>query len=370
MNVIYQHSWKWILIVLVASEISGSGCSSKAEFNSPVSQRKFCINDTMMQKIKIDTARITQIENELELTGKVTFNEENVIRIFPVISGLVTRIEVTLGDHVIKGQVLAIIRSSEMAGLENDLVASKSNLEIAQKNYYATSQMFSSGLISEKENLTAQKELQKAKSEVDKVQNIFSSYGGGDKTDYIIRSPVNGLIVDKQINPNMMIRTDNNNPLFTISDLNEVWVIANVYESDIPKIKLGQDVDITTLSYGNKEFKGKIDKIYNVLDPDNKTMKLIVKLPNDDHLLKPEMFAEVKVLYKEDSTSLMIPSQSLIFDNSKHYVLVFRNKCDIQVRQVTIAHSLSDRTYLKSGVSSGEKIISVNKLLIYNALTD
>lgn len=99
----------------------------------------------------------------------------------------------------------------------------------------------------------------------------------------------------------MAIRADNSNDLFTVSNLNDVWVLANVYESNISKVHLGDNVEVTTLSYPGRVFHGKIDKILNVLDPTNKVMKIRVVLPNPDYALKPEMFTSVNVQSKSDS---------------------------------------------------------------------
>ena len=120
----------------------------------------------------------------------------------------------------------------------------------------------------------------------------------------------------------MMIRSDNATGLFTISDLKNVWVMANVYESNISFVKMGDSVNITTLSYPGKIFRGKIDKIMNVLDPSNKVMKLRIVLRNPDYLLKPEMFASVVVNTTENKKMLSIPARTLIFDHSQYYVLV------------------------------------------------
>jgi len=94
--------------------------------------------------------------------------------------------------------------------------------------------------------------------------------GGNTQGEFIVRAPISGFVVEKQINNNMAIRNDNNNSLFTISDLRNVWILANVYESNISEVHLGDDVEVTTLSYPGRKFHGKVDQILNVLDPTNK----------------------------------------------------------------------------------------------------
>src|SRR5690606_19327670 len=126
----------------------------------------------------------------------------------------------------------------------------------------------------------------------------------------------------------------NNQNLFTVSELNDVWVLANVFETDIAKVKEGYSADIVTISYPDKVFHGKVDKIYNFLDPATKTMQIRIRLDNKDMELKPEMFATITLRYNDGNSMIAVPSSALIFDRSKNYVLVFRDKYNIQVREV------------------------------------
>lgn len=168
----------------------------------------------------------------------------------------------------------------------------------------------------------------------------------------------------------MEIRTDNSANIFTISELDDVWVMANVFETDIAKIKEGYEADVVTVSYPDEPFHGKIDKINNFLDPATKTMQVRIRIDNKNMLLKPEMFATVYVKYTDHDEKIAVPSAAVIFDNSKNYVLVFKDKFNIAVRQVEVAKTSGDLTYLSSGLQADEKVISKNQLLIYDALKD
>ena len=165
-----------------------------------------------------------------------------------------------------------------------------------------------------------------------------------------------------------MIRSDNATGLFTISDLKNVWVMANVYESNISFVKTGDSVNITTLSYPGKIFRGKIDKIMNVLDPSNKVMKLRIILSNPGYLLKPEMFASVVVNTTENKRELSIPSRTLIFDHSQYYVLVYKSPTEITIRPVQVSSTVGDRSYISEGLTEGEHLIGTQALLIYQEL--
>jgi cobalt-zinc-cadmium efflux system membrane fusion protein len=166
----------------------------------------------------------------------------------------------------------------------------------------------------------------------------------------------------------MALRPDNSSNLFTISDLKNVWVIANVYESSISIIRPGDSVNVSTLSYPGKIFKGKVDKIMNVLDPTNKVMKVRIVLSNPDYLLKPEMFANVMLNNTENNRMLSIPSTALIFDHSQYYVLVYKSPSDITIRAVQVESTIGDKTYISDGLSEGEKVIGSQALLIYQEL--
>ncbi len=344
-----------------------TGCHSTSQ-KVAVSDPRFCIPDSLMGQIKYDTARVKKVSNELRLIGKITFDQDKVVRIYPLVSGVVTEVKVSLGSFVKKDQILAVIRSSEMASAENDYSSAKANLASAEKTFAADSDLYRSGILSEKELTVSRGELQKARSEFRRAGTVLSVYGSGSQSDYVVKAPVTGFIVEKFVNANMQIRSDNNTNLFTISDLRKVWVIANVYESDISSISVNEKAEVSTISYPGRKFAGSIDKIYNVLDPDNKTMKVQIQLDNPDYILKPEMFAVALVRQETSERMLSVPASTVIFDRNQYWVLVYRNKCDIETRSLDIVSSNSSDTFIRSGVSEGDLIISNKQLLLYNAI--
>jgi membrane fusion protein, heavy metal efflux system len=343
-----------------------ASCTNKTD--QAEDKKGYVLPDSLLKTIEIDTVGISRVLNTLTLTGKVDFNEDNVIKIFPVISGLVSDIKVMVGDYVKQGQVLAVIKSPEMAGYSNDYVTAQSNLGIAKKNLDAANDMYQSGLASQKDQLTAQEGYNQAVSALEKAKRVLNLNGGSMTGEYLVKSPINGFVVERQVNNNMMIRTDNATGLFTISDLKNVWVMANVYESNISFVKTGDSVDITTLSYPGKIFRGKIDKIMNVLDPSNKVMKLRIVLSNPGYLLKPEMFASVVVNTTENKKMISIPSRGLIFDHSQYYVLVYKSPSDITIRPVQVLNTVGERSFISEGLTEGERLIGTQALLIYQEL--
>jgi membrane fusion protein, heavy metal efflux system len=343
--------------------------SCKSNNNADAQQSdKYVMPDSLFRTLKIDTVTKCPLVNSITLTGQVAFNDDKVSKLYPMVSGNIEDIKVMLGDYVTAGQTLGVIRSTEMAGYSNDLVNAQTNLGVAKKNLDATEDMFSSGLASQKDVLSAQASYEQAKSELNRVNSVLKINGGSTQGDYVVKSPIDGFVVEKFVTNDMAIRSDNGTNLFTICDLSNVWVMANVYESNITNVHLGDSVNVTTLSYPDKIFKGKIDKILNVLDPTSKVMKVRVVLPNPGYLLKPEMFASVTIDTKENQEAICVPSQALVFDNSQYYVLVYKSNSDIEIKPVRVINSIGNKTFISVGVDEGDIIIGSQALLIYQAL--
>ncbi|HEY9196492.1 MAG TPA: efflux RND transporter periplasmic adaptor subunit, partial [Mucilaginibacter sp.] len=184
----------------------------------------------------------------------------------------------------------------------------------------------------------------------------------------VIKAPESGYIVEKNITTGSFIRQDNNGSLFTISNMKDVWIWANVFETDISKVKTGYTAKVTTLAYPGKVFEGKVDAISSVLDPDNKVMKIKIVLPNTGMLLKPEMFTNVLITNNDTATSVAVPAKAVVFDSSKNFVVVYNGKCDLRVQEVSVIKTVDDVTYIASGLKPGDKVISKNGLLLYDAL--
>lgn len=356
------------IIVIGIIALIQYGCGEK---NKQVDEReKYVIPDSLMKVITIDTAKIGDKVGAVSLTGMVDFNQEKQVNIFPLVSGNVQDIKVELGDFVKVGQVLAIVKSSEMAGYTNNLTDAESNLTVAKNNLSAQKALFNNGLSSQIDLTNAQAAYDQAEAQLQMAKRVLHVNGNTTNGDYIVKAPISGFIVQKNITNNTAIRTDNSNSMFVISNLDNVWVQANVYESNIGQVHLGDEVNVTTISYPDRIFKGKVDKIMNVLDPSNKVMKVKVVIPNPDYALKPQMFASVNVISKLNEKALWVPSGAVTFDHSQHFVLVYHSPSDVRITKVEVAGAINDKTYIASGLKEGDLVISKDVLLVYDALNN
>lgn len=360
---------KYIFIFASFYTICFLSCSEKKE--DKVEIKKFVLSDTMSKMIAIDSVTSNFIDDAISLTGEISFNENNVNKVYPRNSGQVVECKVTLGDKVQAGQVLAIIKSADVAGNYADLNSANADINIAKRQMDNTESLYKNGIASEKELTESKQNYEKAlaaKGKIQSIININSGNGSNAVGTYNLISPISGYIVEKKVNTGNFIRSDMGDNLFTISDLKNVWVYANVFEADIPKVKEGYSVQVTTLAYPDKIMSGTIDKMSQVLDPTNKTLRVRIKLENPDLLLRPEMFARVLVSNKENKKAICIPTKSLISLNGKSYVVTYKSNSEMKIAEVNILKTAGDQTYLIDGVMPGEKLITQNQLLIFQQL--
>ena len=344
-------------------------CSKKQDQQEEVG-KAFRLSDTMMARCQFYVTKEEDVKQELKLFGKIQVDNNKLANVFSLVGGSVIKINVELGDYVRKGQVLAVVRSGEVAGFERDRLDAQSDLAVAEKNLQVAKDLFKGKLASEKDVVAAQVEVEKQRAELARMNEVFSIYQFKKGSIYNLTASMDGFIIDKNVNQNEQIRTDNSEALFSIADINDVWAIANVNESDIPKVKLGYDVEVATLSYPDEKYKGKIDKIFSAIDPETKAMKARIRIPNGDYKLKPEMNATIVVRYSEHRNMVAVPASAVVFDKSKSWIMVFKNRTNIETRQVEVYRTIGGLTYISHGLSVGEKVISQNGLLVYDALND
>lgn len=359
----------YLAAALVCCIMALAACHDSHESNGD-RQRAFVLSDTMMKHIALDTVRNTPMHGVLMLTGRVIADENHLIDVFPFVGGTVQKVTVELGDYVSKGQVLAIIRSGEVAEYERQLADARSDVAVATKNLSVQRELLSSKLASERDVLSAQRELAKSEAELNRIEEIYRIYGITAKSEYVVRAPIDGFVIRKDVNTDMTLRADRSASMFTVARLNEVWVMADVYENDIAKVYPGIAADITTVAYPDSVIHASIDKVFNVIDERTRTMAVRMRVQNAGAKLKPGMAAVAKVRYSRPGSMLSVASSSVVIDAGKAYVVVYRDRQNLRVQEVTIQESVEGRTYVTSGLNDGDIVLSKGQLFVYDALTD
>ncbi len=351
--------------IFIAASTLIFGCS---EHKTAAPAEKFAITDSLISRLLIDTVQQANSKTELMFSAKIAANEERRSELFPMVSGTVNRVGVRLGDQVSGGQTLATITSSEMAGFDKEVIAANAELKNAERSVRQAEQLFQSGLSSAKELEEAKNDYQIKKAEAKRASSVLKLNGGSSSGLYAIKSPINGFVIEKNVTQNMQLRGDNDKSLFIIADLSNVWAMINIYESDISRVKAGDEVSLSTLSYPDKIFKGKIEKLYNQVDQDSKVMNARVVIPNPGFLLKPGMLGTVKVSANSAIDLPVLNSRAVIFDENKNYVLVLEADHKVKIREIEIGRKTADKTYISKGVRAGDRIIASKQVFLFESL--
>lgn len=331
---------------------------------------KFCLNEDLKKKITIEEVRKEPISETFSLTGNVTYNADNVVQFTSLINGVVTNTYFSLGDYVKKGQVLAEIKSTELNGLQSENKSVESQLAVAQRQLSSVKSMFEDGIASQKDLVQAESEVKVLKSSLENIKSNLALYSASpEKSVFQIKAPSNGFIVAKNMSSGMQI-SSGSEPLFTISDLNEVWVMVNIYATDMQNIKENMEVKIKTLAYPDAIFSGKITALSQVFDAEERVLKAKIVMKNTDLKLKPGMSADIILQKQNVSTESMIavPVKAVIFDDNQNFIIVYKDDCNLEIRQVNPVTKNNEVVYFDKGIQENEKIISKNQLLIYESL--
>lgn len=344
-------------------------CSSK-ESSMETGQKPY-LTDSLKQVVSVETVNDTRFADELILNGQVQSDPNKVAHVFPMFGGMVVQMNATVGDYVHKGQVLAVVRSGEVADYAKQRNEAELQILTAQRDSAAIYDMYKGGMASGRELLQADKGLKNAIAESRRLDEIYTINHITGNSTYSVTAPISGFVLASNVSPNMQIRPDQDEELFTISDLDNVWIIANVYEKDISKVREGIPVWISTLVYGaDSLFAAKIDKVYPVLDAGSKTESVRIDVPNSHYRLKPEMFANVYVDVAPANESYpAVPAEAVVFDDDQDYVVTVGADRQLAIQKVhVLKETRKGITYIDAGLKAGDKIIVHNALLIYNWL--
>jgi cobalt-zinc-cadmium efflux system membrane fusion protein len=322
---------------------------------------------------RTDTVELRNFEEELQFTGSVSFDQKKVDRVYPIVSGTVMDVKADLGSYVQKGQLLATLQSGDLSDYLKDQNTAKANYDIAKRTADNVEQLYKTKFSSENDLVNASKQLEIASSELERSTQVLKLYGGSTSSKqpiFSVKAPESGYVVERNVNTDMQIRPDNTTPLFTISDLSDVWVLINIYESDIQAVKEGQQVSITTLAYPGRVFHGVIDNISRVVDIDSKVVQARVILPNTDGMLKPEMFCAIKLHNEKPEKLLAVNPISVIFSQDQYFVIREKKDRTYESVPVEILKNTSKYMYVKGNLEPGDKVVTEGALLLFSELTD
>ncbi|MDR2036434.1 MAG: efflux RND transporter periplasmic adaptor subunit [Bacteroidales bacterium] len=328
------------------------------------------VHPAFVQSVEIQEVVKSPLHEELTLTGKVEYDPDKIITYTPLVSGMIERTYFSLGNKVKKGQTLAEIRSNELSAQQSEYISFQYEVKIAKRELESARSLYENNMMSEKEYLEAEARLKQSEASLYRIKADMSVYGQdkGDGT-FAIKSPMDGYIVEKNITAGSPVSPEST-PLFTVADLGTVWIMANVYASNLSFVEEGMEVEISSLSYPGEIFTGKIDALSQVFDPEEKVLKARINMPNPDLKFKPEMSVMLRVKRTSPEVYVSVPTDALIYDNNKHYVVVQEVSGKYNFKEVSLKGHNRQTSYIFSGVDPGENVVVKNQLLIYSSLKE
>lgn len=313
-------------------------------------------------------AEYREESQDLILAGSVESNPEKIINYIPLFNGIVDQTFFLLGDKVEEGQTLLEIRSPELSALNLEKITLESNLQIAERELQTAKSMFEDGVLSQKDFLAAQGKYVQANTGLQKALTDLSVYGVQNVNGrFYIQSPATGYMIDKKISSGTTLSVGGS-PIFTIADLSKVMILVNIYAGDLSFVSEGMTVEISSFSFQGETFKGKIQSIPQVFDTEEKVLKARVFMDNKNLKLKPGMSVTITLKKNKPNKIVSIPSDALIFDNNRYYVVIETDKKKFTNKEVIVSGHNHNISYISNGLNAGEDVVTKNQLLIYSAL--
>lgn len=298
----------------------------------------------------------------ISATGKVEANADKIAHVSPRISGKVVSVKASLGDSVSSGQALATLDSVELGEALNRFHQSKTKLTLAQSNMDRIKTLVEKKIAARKDILLAETDYKTAQTELHTDEERLSLFGvstadlqieGHKKPLLPVRSPISGIITEKHAIVGEL--SDPSKSLYTVADLSSVWVVVDINEKDLAKVRKGQSARVMVGAFPDLKLNGRITYIADQVDQATRTVKARIEVTNSGRKLKPEMFATVELALAADAPPvLVVPEDALQDLDGKKVVFVAENATEFAARPVQIGRSASGLVEIVSGLKEGE----------------
>ncbi len=268
-------------------------------------------------KIEILEVAEQNVDDTILTSGRVTFDDQRVAHVFSPVSGRVLSISARLGARVLKGASLAVIESPEMGIASSDVGKASADVIAAEHDYKRHKDLFDHHAASEKDLEASLDGFRRAQAEMARARQKAQllKAGAGVSQGYTVTTPMEGEVIMKNVSNGVEVQGQYGGgtavELFTVGELDKVWVIADVFEMDIARVKIGSRATVKVVAYADRQFDGKVDWVSGTLDPVTRTAKVRCNFDNADRLLKPEMYTTVQISV-EERRALAISRPSLI----------------------------------------------------------
>lgn len=333
--------------VAVAILVATAGCS---QYEAPKADVK-----TTFQTYKVTSQKIPVY---IEATGTVQPDLEGGAKILSPLSGVVERIFVNVGDPVKRGTPLVVVRSPDVNDTYSSYLSTQAQLKQAERAYNVNRQLFDVGAVTKNDLLASEASYEQLKALAEGLNKKLEIYGAGSREGYqptlTLKAPIDARVAD--IQAHIGDRFDTGTALMTLANARRNVVVANIHDTDLPKLRKGETVTFSTDIFPDRQLNGVVSYISDVVDPDAKTVKVFIRIRNPVEDLKQNMFLRIRLLI-EEKTLPVVPNTSILYKNQKFYVNV-RRQGQNELKEVVPVMDASDRMVAVEGLRDGEEIVS------------
>jgi cobalt-zinc-cadmium efflux system membrane fusion protein len=302
--------------LIVASLLFASACGRTLAKETAVSR------PLELKTAEVQLRRVSQV---LEVPARIQPDPARVVRVFPPAGGRLLRVAVRPGDSVQKGQLVAVLESSDVSQARSDLVKAQAEFDRADRALSRSQLLFEHKVLSEREFEDVKAQQIEASSELGRAKSRLRVLGASEKgssNEVAVVSPIGGTVLDIGASSGELSKsTDNATPICTIADLGSVWLTGDVYEKDLEVVRLGVPVSVSVSAYPDRHWDGKVANVSDTIDPQTRTAKVRVVLANAKHEFKPEMFATLRMT-RPAMEALVIPASAVLHEGGDTTVMV------------------------------------------------
>lgn len=300
----------------------------------------------------------------LRLPGRLVWNEEKTVRVFPQLGGRVQSLTVDVGNTVKTGQVLAVLASPDYGQALADARKARADAQVATQALERSRQLREAGVVAEKDWQLAEAGAVAAKAEAERATHRLAGLGGEGDGSYALRSPLPGVVVERNANPGMEFRPEQAGvPLFVVTDPASLWIQVDAGEADLARLKAGEPLLIESRQYPGERFRGVIRHVADFVDPTTRTIKVRGEVPNTDRRLKGEMF--VNALVELPATQVLrAPAAAVFLFDKQRYVFVEEAPGRYRRQAVQTGAERDGWIDIEAGVKEGDKLVVEGNLYL------
>lgn len=335
-------------------------------FGYEQAEGRLSMSDAQLKQngVSLLTAGSARINSTLQLIGEIRLNEDRISHVVPLLTGVVTASSANAGDRVRKGQLLAVISSQALADQRSELLAAQKRLALARNTYAREKSLWEQKISAEQDYLLAKNAMQEADIAVQNARQKLASLGGagsgGNLTRYEIRSPIDGVVVEKHLSLGEAVQGDAK--IFVVADLSTVWAEMTVPAKDLSVMRIGQQANIKATAFA-AEGGGKVSYVGALVGEQTRSAKARAVLHNPQGIWRPGMQVNVNLVAGTVDVPVAVAAQAIQTVGEK--TVVFGRYGEyLEARPLEVGRTDGKFVEVVSGLNAGEVYAATNSFLI------